>query len=173
MNLHQKLQAPFPVKCISWRVGATTPDKKKGIALAYIDARDCMKRLDDVVGMENWQCRYPFVGCCEIGINITGAKLNIMTPDERKGTLQHVTLTDEWIWKANGAGETHVEAEKGQYSDAFKRAAVMWGIGRYLYSLPNVWVPLDEYKRIIKPPELPSWSTPEGYEDYLRGQGAE
>ena len=149
MNLHEQLMAPFPVKAINWRVGATTKDKSKGIALAYIDARDVMKRLDDVVGLDNWQDKYPFVGCCEIGIRIK----------------------DEWIWKANGAGETHVEAEKGQFSDAFKRAAVMWGIGRYLYSLPNVWVELDQYKRIVTPPPLPAWATPEGYEDLLRGKG--
>jgi hypothetical protein len=28
-------------------------------------------------------------------------------------------------------------------SDAFKRAAVKWGIGRYLYRLPNVWAPCE------------------------------
>jgi len=145
MNLHEKLQEPFPVKAINWRVGATSKDKTKAIALAYIDARDVMKRLDDVVGMENWQCRYPFVGCCDIGICIDSV----------------------WIWKSNGAGETQVESEKGQYSDAFKRAGVMWGIGRYLYSLPNVWVPIDQYKRIIKPPELPTWATPSGYAKML------
>jgi len=145
MNLHEKLMMPFPVNKINWRVGATNRDKTKGIALAYIDARDVMHRLDDVVGMENWQCRYPFPGCCDIGIRIDG----------------------DWMWKANGAGETQVEGEKGMYSDSFKRAAVMWGIGRYLYALPNVWVELDPNRRIIEPPKLPSWSTPEGYMELL------
>ena len=98
------LKEPFDPKLIHWRVGATTKDKSKGIALAYINARDAMKRLDDVMGM-NWQCRYPFEGCCEIGLLING----------------------EWIWRSNGAGETDIEGEKGRYSDAFKRAAVMWG----------------------------------------------
>lgn len=120
MNLND-LKKPFDPSKISWRVGATTGDKSKGIALAYIDARDVMERLDEVCGPENWQCRYPFAGCCEIGIQIKG----------------------QWVWKANGAGETQVEAEKGQYSDAFKRAAVLWGIGQYLYDLPNAWVDLE------------------------------
>jgi hypothetical protein len=136
--------APFPIKSVSWRVGATTQDKSKGIALAYIDARDVMKRLDEVVGFGNWQVKYPFAGCCEIGI----------------------CLQDKWVWKANGAGETAVEGEKGQFSDAFKRAAVMWGIGRYLYSLPNAWVALKPQGRshvISEPPPLPTWATPEGY----------
>ena len=149
MDLHQKLMAPFPVKSISWRVGATTGDKSKGIALAYIDARDVMKRLDDVVGFDNWQDRYPFAGCCEVGINLQG----------------------EWVWKSNGAGETAVDGEKGQYSDAFKRAAVMWGIGRYLYSIPNSWVPIQPMGRshkIVTPPVLPVWATPEGYAEIMK-----
>ena len=117
------LSDPFPAESIHWRCGARTKDKSKAIPLAYLDARDVMQRLDEVCGPENWQCRYPFKGCCEIGI--------------KHG--------DEWVWKSNGAGETQVEAEKGQYSDAFKRAGVMWDIGRYLYDLPNVWVEIDQW----------------------------
>lgn len=131
------LKEPFDPKVIHWRVGATTKDKKKGIALAYINARDVMKRFDDVCG-DDWQCRYPFEGCCEIGIRING----------------------EWLWRSNGAGETDVEGEKGRYSDAFKRAAVLWGVGRYLYYLENIWVPLDQYKKIVQPPQLPPWAFP-------------
>ena len=101
-DIWKQLKEPFEPALIHWRIGATSGDKKSGIALAYIDARDVMKRLDDVVGTVNWQCRYPFAGCCEIGIRESG---------------------DTWIWKSNGAGETDVEGEKGQYSDAFKRAA--------------------------------------------------
>jgi len=121
----EDLAAPFPAAAISWRVGATSSDKSKGIALAYIDARDVMKRLDSVCGVANWQARYPWSDgkrlVCEIGIKVES----------------------EWIWKANGAGDTDVEAEKGAMSDAFKRAAVLWGIGQYLYDLPNIWLPLE------------------------------
>lgn len=146
MNLSEQLKRPFPVKQIKWRVGATNRDKTKGIALAYVDSRMVMQRLDEVCGIGGWQCRYPFPGCCEIGIRID----------------------DEWIWKANGAGETNIDGEKGQYSDAFKRAAVNFGISRYLYSLPNVWVELDQYKRIVKPPELPDWAIPENYDKIMK-----
>ncbi len=149
MDIHEQLLAPFPAKKIHWRVGARTKDKSKGIALAYIDARDVMKRLDDVVGPLNWQCNYSHVTdkgvVCNIGIKVG----------------------DEWIWKANGAGDTQVEAEKGAMSDAFKRAAVMFGIGRYLYSLPNVWVPLVKGAQIKEPPALPDWATPEGYQKLI------
>ncbi len=120
-----QLSEPFPTDSISWRVGAMTADQSKGIGLAYIDARDVMDRLDKVVGCNNWQCRYTqshTATVCEIGIAFDG----------------------EWVWKADGGGESDIEAEKGALSGAFKRAAVRWGVGRYLYSLGNVWVPLDK-----------------------------
>lgn len=118
------LAAPFPPERVSWRVGATTSDKKRGMALAYIDARDVLDRLNAVLGV-HWQCRYvPHhngTTCCEIGVLIGAG----------------------WLWRANGAGATDHEAEKGAYSDAFKRAAVMWGVGRYLYDLDSPWVQIE------------------------------
>lgn len=137
MNITDKLKEPFHPNVIHWRVGATNKDKTSGLALAFVNARDVMKRFDDVCG-DLWQVEYPFAGCCRIGIKIDS----------------------EWIWRSNGAGETQVEGEKGIYSDAFKRAAVLWGPGRYLYYLPQVWCPLDGYKKIIKPPKLPDWAIP-------------
>lgn len=141
MNL-KDLSAPFPADKVHWRVGSTTQDKKKGLALAYLDARDVMERLDEVCET-GWQCDYPFVGCCRIGL----------------------LIDSEWVWRANGAGETDVEGAKGQYSDAFKRAAVLWGIGRYLYDLENIWCPIEKagnsYK-LSKTPSLPAWALPGG-----------
>lgn len=122
----ERLSAPFDPDVVSWRVGSTTKDKTKGMALAYIDARDVMERLDEVVGTENWQCHYTAMPngttCCNIGL---------------------FSAAGEWVWKANGAGATDVEGEKGAYSDAFKRAAVLWGVGRYLYGLKSPWVELE------------------------------
>ena len=130
------LSAPFPGTAISWRVGSTTKDKSKGMALAYIDARDVMARLDEVCGPGGWQCRYSHVGShvvCDIAVKIG----------------------DEWVWKAGGAGATDVEAVKGSLSDALKRAAVLWGIGRYLYDLKSPWVALEQKGRsyVIAPSE--------------------
>lgn len=145
MSITDQLKKPFPVSVINWRVGSTNAKKlgckpweaTSGIALAYLNARDVMKRLDEVCG-DNWQCEYPFDGCCRIGIKID----------------------HEWIWRSNGAGETQVEGEKGKYSDAFKRAAVLWGVGRYLYYLPNTWCELNKGK-IKNTPNLPKWALPE------------
>lgn len=127
-DFFEALAAPFPADRISWRVGATTGDKSKGMALAYIDARDVMERLDEVCGPAGWQCRYPHANgktVCEVGIKIGG----------------------EWIWKSDGAGDTDHEAEKGALSDAFKRAAVRWGVGRYLYDMESPWVEIEQRGR--------------------------
>jgi hypothetical protein len=51
-------------------------------------------------------------------------------------------IGNEWIWKADGAGPSDMEADKGALSDAFKRAAVRFGIGRYLYDIKAPWVVL-------------------------------
>ena len=53
-ELLDALKAPFPESQISWRVGAMTKDQSKGIALAYLDASDVMRRLDEVMGID-WQ----------------------------------------------------------------------------------------------------------------------
>ena len=137
MNL-EELKKPFPANKIHWRVGAVNkqkPGEEAAIALAYIDARDLYERLDEVCGADKWQLRYPFAGCCEIGI-LVGAD------DKDRAT--------EWIWKANGAGESDVEQIKGQYSDAAKRAGVPWGIAQYLYDLPNSWHPVVQAGRSWK-----------------------
>lgn len=99
-----------PQEEIKWRQG---PGGKQ---LAYIDARYVMRVLDALIGPENWQCSYGSIGdtaVCNLGIKVDG----------------------EWVWKADGAGETDIEGEKGALSDAFKRAAVRWGIARDLYAL--------------------------------------
>ncbi len=129
----EALKAPFNPTLISWRCGATNGDKTKGIALAYLNARDVMERLDEVCSVAGWQARYPFIGCCDIGIRI-----------QKSGFISGESVY-EWVWKSNGAGQSDIEAEKGQYSDAFKRAAVLWGVGRYLYDLPNTWYQIESY----------------------------
>lgn len=141
MDIFDELKKPFPADKIHWRPGKVS--NNKGLALAYIDARDVMERLDSVVGAGNWQNRYPFAGCCDIGILITGD-----------------LIAGGWVWKSNGAGETNVEGEKGQYSDAFKRAAVLWGIGQYLYDLPTQWHPMKDKYSFDGMPKLPNWALP-------------
>jgi len=128
MNL-QELHAEFPRDAVSWRAQTLTKDGSKALALAYIDARDVMERLDAVCGPENWQDSHQET-----------AKGRIIS------TIS-ILCGDTWVSKSDGAGATDVEGDKGAISDAYKRAAVKWGIGRYLYGMPNVWVPCETYEK--------------------------
>lgn len=164
-----KLKAPFPQSRISWRAQTVSKDGTKALALAYIDARDVMERLDEVCGSAGWQCKYSHADkktICEIGILIEappGSSFTTMCgPD--------VVYKHQWVWKADGAGDSDIEAEKGALSDAFKRAAVRWGIGRYLYDLETPWVPCESRdangkKQFVKFTDDP-WK-------HVRGQKAE
>lgn len=130
-EMFDQLAMPFADEEIDWRIGSTNGEKTKGMALAYIDARAVMERLDGVCGPANWQCNYDVRGnlaTCNIGVK----------------------AGDQWIWKADGAGATDVEAEKGMLSDAFKRAAVRFGVGRYLYELKSPWVDIEQMGRSYK-----------------------
>lgn len=120
----QELKAPFAPEKISWRIQGKPYEKDgkwSGRALAYIDARDVMNRLDDVVGAENWSVQYYDAG-------------------KRVFATLSILVEGQWIAKTDAAGDTDVEAEKGAVSDALKRAAVVWGVGRYLYDLDAPWV---------------------------------
>lgn len=141
-EMFDALCEPFATDEIEWRVGPTNKSRNggdpatKGVALAYIDARTVMDRLDSVCGIDGWQCNYT-AGVngsivCNIGIRVGHQ------------------ISGEWVWKADGAGATDMEAEKGALSDAFKRAAVRFGVGRYLYDLDSPWVELEGGKFIKK-----------------------
>lgn len=97
-----------------WRVQSFT--EKQAVCVAYIDSRDVQDLLDEVCGPENWGCDYKEIKgnlFCGIGIRIG----------------------DVTVWKWDCGTESNTEKEKGEASDAFKRAAVKWGVGRFLYDL--------------------------------------
>lgn len=124
-TIWERLAEPFPAEFIHWRLGSVAKDRLRGMALAYIDARDLFDRLDQVVGPANWQSRV------ELG------------PDGRVIAgigIRDIDGSGEWIWKWDGAGATNIEGEKGGISDALKRAGVQFQICRYLYRLDSPWV---------------------------------
>lgn len=121
MSMFEQLAAEFPRNAVSWRAQSMTKDGDRAMALAYIDARDVMDRLDEVCGPAGWSDSY-----------VETAKGRVICSIAIK--------TDEgWISKSDGAGDTAVEGDKGGISDAFKRAAVKFGIGAYLYALPKTY----------------------------------
>ena len=89
--------------------------------LLYKDARCDQNLLDETVGCMNWQKHY----------SRDNANCIISIWDEDK---------QQWIEKEDTGTESFAEQEKGLASDSFKRAGFCWGIGRELYSAPNIIV---------------------------------
>ena len=125
-----KLNTPLTIKEVDFRVQSVN---KGGYAtiLAYKDARVDMNRLDAVYGVDGWQKKYEVINgnlFCSIGI--------------------YSEYLKEWIWKQDVGTESNTEKEKGQASDAFKRAGFNFGIGRELYDYPLIQLKLnaDEFE---------------------------
>ena len=146
-EIQKRLLAPFYPSEIEWRIGATSANKTSGIALPYITNRAIMNRLDEIFGICGW-------------------KNEFIIQDKAKICGLSLKINNEWYTKYDGADDTNIEATKGGISNAMKRAAVQWGIGRYLYKLPTFWVAIEQtgpksYKIKGKPPELPQWALPQ------------
>lgn len=120
---------PLHADEIECRVGTVTEDRGCSL-LMYKNARVDMTLLDEVVGPENWTRSHEVIN------------------DNLFCTVSIRRDNGEWISKQDVGTESNTEKEKGQASDAFKRACVNWGIGRELYSCPFVWVNLkaEEWK---------------------------
>lgn len=154
-DVFAELAAPFAH--VHWRAQNMKADGTSALALAYIDARDVMDRLDSVVGPANWQDDF------------------IETPKGRILATLELRIDGEWVKKTDGAGDTDVEGDKGAISDALKRVAVKWGIGRYLYGLGDVWAECEPMKdregNLLKnakgKPQFKKW-TPKGLADLQR-----
>ena len=122
-KMRRELKQPFNTNDLEWRIqqsGADKDGKPWAMVLAYVTNRAIMNRLDEVVGIGGWRNEYGSLpnsvgegALCGISIKIDG----------------------EWITKYDGADNTAVEATKGGLSGAMKRAAVQWGVGRYLYDI--------------------------------------
>lgn len=157
-EIQEKLLEPFAPKDIEWRIGATNTAKTSGIALPYLTNRAIQKRLDEVFGIFGW-------------------KNEFIMQDKSKICGISVKVGDDWITKYDGADDTNIEATKGGVSNAMKRAAVQWGIGRYLYKVPNQWVPIEQIGKSCKikgkPPQLPDWALPKQYREQSNGLESE
>lgn len=176
-NLEEKLQAPFPASEIEWRIGRSGVKSDNSIwatALAYIQNRAIMNRLDEVFGCESWQNKYR----------------EWHNDSQLCGISVFNGATKSWVTKWDGADATQFESTKGGLSDSMKRAGVQWGIGRYLYNLEETWVKTSSKKvdgwnyqpqsidkktgKVKVPafywatPELPDWALPNQLEESIK-----
>jgi hypothetical protein len=157
-EIERALKEPFPPEDLEWRVQqcGVKDGRPWAMVLTYINARAIMDRLDEVVGPKNWSARYTKQDTgflCDLAVRVDG----------------------EWIVKSDGSDATDIEPFKGGISGAIKRAAVLWGIGRYLYRLDSGFARCSKekfhgsikgYHKETKtefywsPPELPEWALP-------------
>src|SRR5262245_51165010 len=144
--LMERLAAPFDSTEVKFKPAVVSGNR--ALALAYIDARVIQDRLDEVLGVTGWQDEYE---CLPDGSVVCRLRLKI---------------GDEWITKMDVGGPSEQPDEgdrrKAAFSDALKRAAVKFGVGRYLYRLPSLWVDYDPQKRqFVRPPTLPPAAMPQ------------
>ncbi len=144
-SLLENLRKEIPYQ---WRVQSRNKDKTKAICSAYIDARDVMNTLDKHC-YHGWQTDVKeLAGFIFYGIGIDVPDLN--TTGNESGSFS--TL---WRWDTgariedNEKDNMYEQAGKSAASDALKRAAVQWGVGRFLYDLPTVTLPCDQYGNVV------------------------
>lgn len=130
-EISEKLQEPFHSDEIEWRPQSAFRNKQGSInlmVLPYLQGHAIQDRLDKVLG-SNWSDEYESI--VVDGKEAFRAKLSIK-------------VEDEWITRSDAAEISDFESVKGGHTNAFKRVAVKWGIGRYLYKCEPVFVPLLE-----------------------------
>ncbi|MBI3909412.1 MAG: hypothetical protein HY320_00580 [Armatimonadetes bacterium] len=152
-EIQEALAAPFPEDEIEFL--PKSPANGRALALAYIDARSVMRRLDAVVGPRNWWFDFDVL---DLSPGRGGERGAVPTTPKAFGVWVKGRLTVLGVTKCD-AGEAvdEDEALKAAVSDALKRCAVHFGIGRYLYYLPRLWAPYDSARRrFIEPPRLPT-----------------
>jgi hypothetical protein len=139
------LAAPFDPSEVKFKPAVVSGSR--ALALPYVDARVIQDRLDEVLGVCGWQDEYDVL------------------PDGSVVCKLRCKIDGEWVTKTDVGGPSEQPDEgdrrKAAFSDALKRAAVKFGIGRYLYRLPSQWVDYDPQKRqFVKKPALPAAATP-------------
>jgi hypothetical protein len=134
-EIAEKLAAPFQPGEVEYKPGAVSGNR--ALALAYVDARVVQNRLDAVVGIGGWKSEFQVLP---------------------GGTVQctlSVKVGTAWITKQDVGGPSEQkdpgDRMKAAFSDAIKRAAVSFGVGRYLYSVVPQWRDYDtKTKRFVR-----------------------
>lgn len=170
------LLQPFPADAVEWKVIESTLYNGSPFVIVapFLDARSVMERLDAVVGPGGWQ---------------TDVKA---APNSLDGVLYGISIKidGEWVTKWDGADipadrdGMRADRTKSALTLAHRRAAMLWGIGRYLWSMPkrqratvsgertsatpnyhvikpkarDKWSPMTVYWGA---PNLPAWALPE------------
>lgn len=128
---YPRLIKPFAARLIELKPGAVTKDRQRALAMPYADSRVYQHRLDAVVGPEGWSVIY------RLGTRGLACELTILG----------VTKSATGDFPTDAADENAMTSAEAQ---AFKRACAVFGLGRYLYRLPQTWGEYDDAKRCFK-----------------------
>jgi hypothetical protein len=158
--LSASLNRPFPAADVEWRMQACGKKSDGTIwarVLCYITARAVMERLDEVFGPFGWEDSYEPV---EIERSASGIRCRLTA-----------YVGGQKITREDVCEPSDIEPLKGAYSGAMKRAAVKFGIGRYLYNIEEAYAEItktgafrgttkDKDQFRWNPPQLPEWALP-------------
>ncbi|HFJ9466576.1 Rad52/Rad22 family DNA repair protein [Bacillus sp. FSL L8-0199] len=127
MTNMESLQAEFPFEQLGWKIIHTFESDGRFFAYVapFVDARAIQDRFDEVFGIDKWQVSYE-----KWGEKATKCTISVF-------------LNERWISKEDGSEESDYSSVKGGFSNSLKRAAVLWGVGRYLYNVKPTKVELS------------------------------
>lgn len=118
------LRRPFAAAAVKWKIQATWSKDKNGpatgaIVIGYIDARLVSARLNKVVG-GNW------------------SEKPVRVADQPNALMYELTVFEQThVDVGLGQGRDAEMKLKAVHSDALKRSGVRFGIGEYLYAMPQ------------------------------------
>jgi hypothetical protein len=151
MPLHDRIAALADPAHVEGRIGAKVQsrsrDKRRGLLVAFIDARTVAAALDSVLGAAGWETMVPELPQAVMLADADGVP-RLAGYAVRVGLRLRVgdEAAERWDvgWNAHSPRSDIGTAAKGCVSDGLKRAAAQFGLGRPLYDLPQEWIRLND-----------------------------
>jgi len=166
-RLYALLETPFSPTDVRWRVVCKGQRGRRGKVLPYADPRVYTDRLNQLFTPSGWSRTYNMAALPNVVREVHGREF------VTGKVLMSCVLTISRLGSHTGTGEEWADAEMAVTSaeaQAFKRACACFGLGRYLYRIPERWVDLDRRGVPKRLPALPHWALPP---DVLIEHGAE
>jgi hypothetical protein len=143
------LRVPFSVETVAWKPQTISRERKRCLAVPYVDTQPYQERLDQIC--PEWQDDYAiWFSDPQEALGRSGEKRVISGKVFVKCRLTIADRTRSDVGECELTDENALTSAKAQ---AFKRACAAFGLGRYLYDLPKSWVDFDP-ERGIPEPEL-------------------
>lgn len=178
-ELVDKLRAPFNPEDISWKPQTVNYSAKTALAVAYADPRAYVDRLNEVFGTGGWMDRYTFIATPftkfikgKAAWQDKPATEDKLVPGDKVLVVSTIDVP-EFDISISSTGDSDASDDNAATSaeaQAFKRAAMKLGLGRYLYDLPKVTARYDKGKWLDGPPSLPDWALPKYHCEECKGE---